>query len=65
MRKKQIILSRKAKRLREKLINELRAQRFEVNGQLEFDFGGIYFKGKFFSDEDLDTRNWGYPRKYS
>lgn len=53
---------RKAKKLRQKIIRELREQGFEVNGQIEFDFGGVYFKGKFFSHEDLDTRKWGYPR---
>lgn len=55
-------LEQKGIKLRGKVICCLKKQGFDVEGeQIDIDFGGIWFHGKFYSNDDLDARKWGYP----
>jgi len=54
---------KREKELREKVIRALNSQGFEVGGQMNFDFGGVFYKGKFFRYEDIDPRYWGYKKR--
>jgi len=51
---------KREKELRDKIIRALQNQGFEVEGQMELDLGGFFYKGKFIRYEDEDPRYWGY-----
>jgi hypothetical protein len=56
-------MTEKAEVLRHKIVEELRDQGFDVTPQLLLPVPGLWYRGQFFSFDELDTSRWGYSEK--
>ena len=56
-------MNKKEESLRQRIVRELRGQGFDVPPQLQLPTDGVWFHGKFYSYDDMDTSRWGYPTR--